>query len=1139
MSLSPKLDALLTEITRYDHASRIISFDQMTICPDLGRPYEGEIAALMRTKAFEKMQNKAFIDAVLALHDLRGTLDEWESALENRLYRLYLHTKNRSITETAQEEELKSRAFTDWMKAREEDDFRIFAPALSALIASEKARVAAFETETAAEEAMSDYARMLDENEPGLTEETLDALFKRCLEHLPELLKAVTESDKQPRVDFLSRPVTDEQQDALTRYLLDLLGFDTKRGAYGLTQHPFTDLLNPDDVRVTTHYEPNSFLSNMYSVLHECGHGLFEQLQPRDNHKYHIADNKTMGMHESVSRFYENVIGRSREFIHLIYPKLCEIFPQVFFDVGEEDLYEAVNAVTPSLIRMDADELTYTLHIIIRYELEKQLIDGSLSVDDLPAAWNKAYEEMLGVAPASDLTGMLQDSHWASSFGYFPTYALGNFYGAMYLHAIRADFDFDTAVETGDFARINAWMAEHVFKRADRLRADEWIRAICGRELTADDFLAYLDEKYSLIYRLGDRHEARKEFESYRRHMIRIRRLSALQLDNITGTDAYRSALADNFRKIGDLARENRQVMDNVIMPILNSKDRLKGSTVRQLYSFNERLMDAWTHENIDLPVMSLLSARMMDDAYASHDDAYIIRQLDQEIIACNAMCIETRRILSKPELVAGVRKRGLRAMEKMMVYLEKDRFPSLDEESKQLVLINSRYGDGLFVTLMPLTEEERQARFAQLKRSIDLASDPFYLKEAPNYDWDYHLYRAYQYAANYDEFNNAGNYNADELKEICRYGDLLEQMWFDKRDRFEEIDNYAYNHAHVLRNHMHAGKISKETYRDELLTLYRNRAADNFDVDSITNNLELPGEYIATLDPRTVTEEQLQEADTMYREILSYVLRMPKTGVFYELMDYYAPMIFQFIELPGSISFEEMVLRSLAAFHPPTYIHSIMVAQISRCLTSHLIKTSPELFVGILGCESIEDVEASIYKIEEFIFHAALCHDFGKLIIIDTIFMYGRALFTTEFDIIRQHPELGAILLEKHASTREYADIARGHHLWYNGKSGYPAEFSLNDSPYKTIILIVACADCMDAATDSVGRSYRGGISLEAYLDEVRSGAGTRYAPFLPELLEREEVLEDLKYLLTNGRQRAYKKAWLLLRGVQDSFTE
>ena len=152
---------------------------------------------------------------------------------------------------------------------------------------------------------------------------------------------------------------------------------------------------------------------------------------------------------------------------------------------------------------------------------------------------------------------------------------------------------------------------------------------------------------------------------------------------------------------------------------------------------------------------------------------------------------------------------------------------------------------------------------------------------------------------------------------------------------------------------------------------------------------------------------------------------------------------------------------------------------------------------------------------------------------------MYGRALFTTEFDIIRQHPELGAILLEKHASTREYADIARGHHLWYNGKSGYPAEFSLDDSPYKTIILIVACADCMDAATDSVGRSYRGGISLEAYLDEVRSGAGTRYAPFLPELLEREEVLEDLKYLLTDGRQRAYKKAWLLLRGVQDSFTE
>ena len=177
-----------------------------------------------------------------------------------------------------------------------------------------------------------------------------------------------------------------------------------------------------------------------------------------------------------------------------------------------------------------------------------------------------------------------------------------------------------------------------------------------------------------------------------------------------------------------------------------------------------------------------------------------------------------------------------------------------------------------------------------------------------------------------------------------------------------------------------------------------------------------------------------------------------------------------------------------------------------------------------------------SANALQNFAWHAAVCHDFGKLIIIDTIFVYGRKILDFEFDIIRQHPVLGADLLEKYQSTRPYADVARGHHLWYNGEKGYPDSFDVRNSPIKTIIDIVACADCMDAATDSIGRSYNKGKTLEEYIAEVQEGAGTRYAPYLAELLTLPRVISDLEYLLSTGRRDVYRSAYLLLKGVQDN---
>lgn len=288
----------------------------------------------------------------------------------------------------------------------------------------------------------------------------------------------------------------------MAEYLLKTIGFDFNRGAFSTAEHPFTTGIAKDDVRLTTHYYPNAFASSLFSIIHEGGHALFEQLQPAENFDYFIEGNKTMGMHESVSRFYENRIGRSAEFIHLIYPKCVEIFPEVFKDVSEKEFYEAMNVVEPSLVRTEADEFTYTLHVIICYEIEKLMVAKKIKIDDLPKIWNDKYEEYLGVRPQSDSEGVLQDVHWTSGFGYFPAYAIGNMYNAMYLNEMQKEFDLKAAVLAGDFAKINGWMSDRVWARADRESPKDWIKNITGRIFTADDFLDYLDEKYSNLYEL-------------------------------------------------------------------------------------------------------------------------------------------------------------------------------------------------------------------------------------------------------------------------------------------------------------------------------------------------------------------------------------------------------------------------------------------------------------------------------------------------------------------------------------------------------------------------------------------------------------------------------------------------------------
>ena len=489
----------LTLAEKYDHAVNVLSYDQETICPIDAMEEQGEVWAFLNNQSYKLIKDPAFIEAAEYLYEHRNELEELDRVMAEQLHRNYLQSKN--VTPELQHEFMLTfnRAFVNWSKAREAGDYSLFAPSLKEVADTNRRMIELRGADAAGKTA---YDTLLDDYERGMTSDVLDEVFGACKERLIPLLEKITKSPKKIRTDFLERRVEDEQQAKMVKWLLTQMGFNLNRGAFTTSEHPFTASMGRYDTRITTHYYPTRFLSSMYSTIHEGGHALFDQNQPQENHDHFIIGGKTLGMHESVSRFYENRIGRSEAFVHFVYPKVCEVFPQVMADVSEREFYEAVNAVSPSLIRTEADEFTYTFHIIIRYEIEKALFAGEIKVEDIPALWNRKYQEYLGVCPSSDREGALQDVHWTSGFGYFPTYAIGNFYNAMYYNRLKEEVDVNAAIREGNFAPLNDWMIGHVFSKADRLSPKEWIKDITGREFTPVDFLDYLEAKYSELYGL-------------------------------------------------------------------------------------------------------------------------------------------------------------------------------------------------------------------------------------------------------------------------------------------------------------------------------------------------------------------------------------------------------------------------------------------------------------------------------------------------------------------------------------------------------------------------------------------------------------------------------------------------------------
>ena len=488
----------LEKLKKLAYVYHVLNFDLETKCPVKNMNCASDSLNVISSQIFDLTHEKEYIDLVVSLHAKRDEAkDVYEKTLIDNLYKSYIREKNVSKELDDLASKVYSNSYIDWLNAKKNKDYSLFEPSLEKVKEIQQKLI-----DTREDKKDNYYDTAFSDYERGLTSKDLDKLFGELRDGIVNLLNRIKKSKHKIRTDFMSREVPIEKQEQFSNYILETMGFDFSRGCIATTEHPFTDTLSKDDTRVTTHYYLNQFVSNIFTIAHEGGHALFGQNQDDEDFNHYIDDSMTLGMHESVSRFYENILGRSKAFIHLIYPKFKEIFGDIFFDVSEEELYEAVNEVKPSLIRTEADELTYSLNIIIRYEIEKDIINNKVDLKDIKALWNKKYEEYLGVTPTNDSEGILQDVHWSSGFGYFPTYALGNIYNAMYYNSMKEKLDVDKLIRENKMDVILKYMTENVFKDANKLDSKTWIKKITNKDIDSSYFLKYLEDKYVELYRL-------------------------------------------------------------------------------------------------------------------------------------------------------------------------------------------------------------------------------------------------------------------------------------------------------------------------------------------------------------------------------------------------------------------------------------------------------------------------------------------------------------------------------------------------------------------------------------------------------------------------------------------------------------
>ncbi|HZR47438.1 MAG TPA: carboxypeptidase M32, partial [Candidatus Manganitrophaceae bacterium] len=502
LDLKP-LISYLREVQHLSSAISLIAWDQETYMPPgAGEARAEQLSALegmthqMRTgPEMAKLLSK-WVD--LKSGEIGGAWEESAAALLQELWRDYeksVKLPNDFIRRYGKAASISQQV---WVEARKKSDFSLFAPHLKTMVALKKEEIGYLGYQA------SPYDALLDAYEPGMTAAQLAPLFASLKKELVPLLEKIVASPVKPKKEFLSLSYPSEKQLAFGQRVLEAMGFNFKNGRQDISAHPFTTSFHPTDVRITTRVDERDLLSSLFSSIHEGGHALYDQGLNPDYFGTPLGEARSLGIHESQSRLWENGIGRSKPFWKHFYPILQKTFPEGLKGVDPAAFYAAVNSVEPSFIRVEADELTYNLHIMVRFEIERALIEEDLPVEALPEVWNGKMEEFLGIRPGSDAEGVLQDVHWSGgAIGYFPTYTLGNLYAVQFLNQAKKEVpDLNGSIERGNLLPLKVWLNEKVHRWGRRYSSEELVRRVTGEGLNPRYFIDYVKEKFGEIYRL-------------------------------------------------------------------------------------------------------------------------------------------------------------------------------------------------------------------------------------------------------------------------------------------------------------------------------------------------------------------------------------------------------------------------------------------------------------------------------------------------------------------------------------------------------------------------------------------------------------------------------------------------------------
>ena len=481
-----------------EHAYNVLYWDMETMAPVKGKDKIADSLTYFSTEMFKLTTSDEYYELVEKLNEP----EEYEKLSDALQYQVKKELRDlekaRRVPADFYEQHMRTvnESAVCWPKAKQDNDWGMYEKPLADTIESMKKYVGYMEPEKPA------YDTLIDMFEEGMTQEEIDRVFGELKAELLPLLDRILAAP-QPDHSKFTMKIPAHEQAALCRFLSEYVGMDMEAFAQATTEHPFSMSMSGRDVRVTNHYYENEVISAIFSAIHETGHALFELgIDPKYEDTLG-ARVDYMGLHESQSRFYENILGRNINFWKPIWPQVVEICPELK-TVTLEEFYREINHVQNSLIRTEADELTYCLHIIIRYEMERAIFIEGVPVEELPALWNKKYEEYLHIAPATDAEGILQDTHWSDgSFGYFPSYLLGSIYDGMFLEALEAELGpVDDILAAGDIEKITAWLRENIHQYGATRISSEVLQQVCGKRLSAEALIKYFKNKYEKVYNL-------------------------------------------------------------------------------------------------------------------------------------------------------------------------------------------------------------------------------------------------------------------------------------------------------------------------------------------------------------------------------------------------------------------------------------------------------------------------------------------------------------------------------------------------------------------------------------------------------------------------------------------------------------